>query len=150
VSRPWFVLLVALLAVVVAVGSFFLVLTLLDDDDSPVTADDESTSTSTEPSTTTPPSPLETPAWVTILSSERDEAAAAQVADRVAATGRTTGVLRSDGYSSLTPGFWVPYVGPFPGRAQAEAEVGALAADGIGGAYARCVGTTEQCRAAPG
>ena len=135
--------LVALLAVIVAVGSFFLVLTTLDDDEAPVTAEDESTSTPT--STTAAPAPLQTPAWVTILSSERDEAAAAQVADRVAATGRSTGVLRSDDYSSLTPGFWVPYVGPFPGQAQAEAEVGALAADGIADAYARCVGTTEQC-----
>ncbi len=145
-SRPWFVALVVLLAALVGVGSFFLVLALLDDDDgSQVTTEDESTTTSASTSTTAPPAALETPAWVTILSSERDQAAATQVADRVAATGRTTGVLPSDSYSSLAPGFWVPYVGPFPDRAAAEAEVGALAADGIAGAYARCVGTREQC-----
>ena len=54
-------------------------------------------------------------------------------------------MLRSDDYSSLKAGLWVGYAGPYGSRAEAEATVGRLDADGIKGAYVRCIGTNEEC-----
>jgi hypothetical protein len=39
----------------------------------------------------------------------------------------------------------VAYAGPYPDSAAAEAAVEELAADGFGGAYARCAGTEAEC-----
>jgi hypothetical protein len=54
-------------------------------------------------------------------------------------------VLHSDDYSSLEPGFWVAYVGPFPDNAAAQQAVDELAGDGYDAAYVRCVGTDAEC-----
>jgi hypothetical protein len=54
-------------------------------------------------------------------------------------------VLHSDDHSSLEPGFWVAYVGPFEDVDGAEAAVGELKSAGYTAAYPRCVGTDEEC-----
>ena len=54
-------------------------------------------------------------------------------------------MLHSDDYTSLEPGFWVAYVGPFPDVAGAEAAKAELVAGGYTAAYSRCVGTAEEC-----
>ena len=59
--------------------------------------------------------------------------------------GTTSGVLHSDDFTSLEPGFWVAYVGPFPDPAAAQAAVDQLVADGYTSAYPRCIGTAEEC-----
>ncbi|MGK2950048.1 MAG: hypothetical protein ACSLFP_15860, partial [Acidimicrobiales bacterium] len=65
--------------------------------------------------------------------------------DELTESGYDAGVLRSEDHSSLEPGFWVAYVGPFPDVAAAEAAKDALVADGYTAAYTRCVGTDEEC-----
>ncbi len=54
-------------------------------------------------------------------------------------------MLHSDDYSSLEPGFWVAYVGPFDDVGGAQGAVGDLQGEGYTGAYPRCVGTDEEC-----
>jgi hypothetical protein len=152
VSRARFAVLLVLLAAVVAVGSFALTYALLNREDDEAGAGPAAgdTTTTTEPASgggdpAPGPGPLVTPAWVAIVASDPNEGAVRAVADRVGATGRTPGVLHSSDHSSLAPDLWVAYVGPFPDRGGAEAEVAALAADGFPGAYARCVGTADEC-----
>jgi len=147
-SRGRFGLLLGLLVVVVTTASFLGVLSLLGDDDpsggaAPSTTTSSSTSSTT---TTTVPGQLVTPTFVAVVSSEGDEPAAQQRRDELTEAGYDAGVLHSDEYSSLEAGFWVAYVGPFPDAAGAQAAVNQLVADGYSAAYARCVGTDDQCR----
>ena len=80
-----------------------------------------------------------------IVRSEASEDAAASVAADIADDGHETGVLRSDDYPSLNPGFWVAYAGPYEDQATAAAAVAPLATDGWPNAYVRCAGTTADC-----
>ena len=48
------------------------------------------------------------------MRSQADEAGARATAAQLDEAGFTSGVLHSDDYSSLNPGFWVAYVGPYP------------------------------------
>ena len=77
--------------------------------------------------------------------SEADEATARATADELTEGGFDSGVLHSDDYSSLEPGFWVAYVGPFDDVGGAQAAVGELQGAGYTAAYPRCVGTDEEC-----
>jgi hypothetical protein len=142
-SRGRFGLLLGLLVVVVTAASFVGVLALIEDDD-PVAATTTSTTTSSS-TTTTVPGGLVTPTFVAIVSSDGDEPTAQQRSDELTESGYTSGVLHSDDYSELEPGFWVAYVGPFPDCAGAQAATAQLVADGYGSAYPRCVGTAEEC-----
>lgn len=157
--RDRFVLRVALLAIGVGVSSFAVALQVLDDgqpDPAPTTAGDPasgttlpppiSTTTSTSTTTTTEAGPIATPAWITIVASEESKAIAEAAAAEVAAHGHPAGVLRSDDYETLKSGLWVAYAGPFEGAAEARAMVDTLKADGIDGAYVRCIGSTKECR----
>ncbi|MGQ0833155.1 MAG: SPOR domain-containing protein [Microthrixaceae bacterium] len=118
------------------------------DTTAPTTAPPASTPT-TAPSTI-PTATLSTPAWITIVASERDRSVAEQRASAVADAGYPTGVLHSDDYASLQSGLWVAYAGPYPDRRAADAAVAALKDDAITGAYVRCVGTQKQCNAKDG
>lgn len=140
-SRARFGVLLALLVLVVAVGSFALVLTLLDDDQGPQA---DLTTTTTLP-TTTAPAGLVTPAFVAIVSSDADEGTAQAMAAELTERGYDGNVLRSDEYESLTPGFWVAYVGPFADAQGAISAVDQLKVAGYGSAYQRCVGTDAEC-----
>jgi hypothetical protein len=142
VSRGRFGLLLGLLFAVIAGGTFFIALQVFDDDDASTTT----TTTTTVPiTTTTSTDELVTPTFVAIVVSETDEATARSMGDQLTEAGFDSGVLHSDDYSSLEPGFWVAYVGPFDDVGGAQAAVGELEGDGYTAAYPRCVGTDEQC-----
>jgi hypothetical protein len=142
-SRGRFGLLLGLIVVVVAVASFVVVLSLIDDD-APNGSGTSSTTTTTA-STTTAPGALVTPTFVVVVSSEGDEPSAQLLRDELTESGYDAGVLRSDDYSSLEPGYWVTYVGPFPDVAGTNVAKDELVADGYSAAYSRCVGTAEEC-----
>jgi NAD/NADP transhydrogenase beta subunit len=141
-SRGRFGLLLGLLVLVVGAASFAVVLTLLDDDSSPSAATTTTTSSTT---TTTVAGTLVTPTFVAVVSSEGDEASAQSIRDELTEGGFDAGVLHSDDYASLEPGFWVAFVGPFDDVAGAEAAKTDLVAGGYTAAYSRCVGTAEEC-----
>jgi SPOR domain len=152
VSRARFGLLLALLVLVVGTASFLGVYTLLDDSSGtpPGGPDTTASPTTAAPATTTTtttlaPGTLATPTFVVVVTSEADEGTAQGVRDDLTEAGYTAGVLHSDDYQSLSPGFWVSYVGPFDDLATAEATKAQLIADGYDAAYSRCVGTSADC-----
>ena len=53
--------------------------------------------------------------------------------------GIPAGVLRSDDYSSLKPGFWVVFAGQYPTSEAAEEDIEKYAGMGFGGGYPRQV-----------
>jgi hypothetical protein len=116
---------------------------VLEDDDEPAAS--TTTSTTAPLTSTTSPGELTTPTFVAIVVSEPDEATARATADELTESGFDSGVLRSDDYSSLNPGFWVAYVGPYEDVAGADAAVADLASAGYTAAYPRCIGTDEEC-----
>ena len=143
-SRGRFGGLLALLFVGLAAASFVVVTLLLDADDDDEPAAD-TTTTSFSITTTTSRPGLATPTFVAIVVSERDEATARAIGDQLTEAGFDSGVLHSDDYGSLEPGFWVAYVGPFDDVGAAEGAVDDLKGEGYGAAYPRCVGTAEEC-----
>lgn len=144
-SRGRFGLLLGLIVVVVTATSFLGVLRLIDDPDPAGSAASTSTTTTASTTTTTAPGALVTPTFVTVVSSEGDEASAQQLRDELTESGYDAGVLHSDDYTELEPGYWVAYVGPFPDVAAADAAKDDLIAAGYSAAYTRCVGTAEEC-----
>jgi hypothetical protein len=145
VTRGRFGLLLGLIVVVVTVASFLGVLSLIDDTDTVGSAASSSTTTTASTTTTTVPGGIVTPTFVAVVSSEGDEVSAQQLRDELTESGYDAGVLRSDDYTSLEPGYWVAYVGPFPDVAAADAAKDELIAAGYSAAYTRCVGTAEEC-----
>jgi SPOR domain len=144
VSNGRFGLLLALLFAGIAGVSFLVVTLVLDSgDDQPAAA--TTTSTAFSITTTTTTGDLTTPTFVAVVVSEADEATARATADELTEGGFDSGVLHSDDYTSLNPGFWVAYVGPFDDVAGAEGAVTELKDAGYGAAYPRCIGTEEEC-----
>jgi len=143
-SKGRFGLLLGSLFAVLAAASFVVVLGVLESDGDETTTT-TSTSTTFSITTTTTGGGLTTPTFVAIVVSETDEATARAMGDELTEAGFDNGVLRSDDHTSLEPGFWVSYVGPFDDVAGAQAAVGELQAAGYTAAYARCVGTAEEC-----
>jgi cell division septation protein DedD len=141
-SRGRFGILLALLVVAVTTASFLGVRALIEEEEP--TVDAPTTTTTTTSTSTTVPGELVTPAFVAVVGSDGDEATAQARRDELTESGYDAGVLHSDDYASLEPGFWVAYVGPFPDDAGAQGAVDELATDGYD-AYVRCVGTQEQC-----
>jgi len=145
-SRGRFGLLLGLIVVVVGVASFIGVLSLIDDDTDPGgTAAASSTTTTVSTTTASVPGGIVTPTFVAVVSSEGDEPSAQLLRDELTESGYDAGVLNSDDYTSLEPGYWVAYVGPFPDVAAADAAKDELIAAGYSAAYTRCVGTAEEC-----
>lgn len=157
-SRGRFGLLLGLAALVVGVAAFAAALAILDDggaDDPPGRATDgeaSDTTAATDPDDdeggedgAVVTGDLPSPSFIVIVRSEASEDAAASVAADIADDGHDTGVLRSDDYPSLNPGFWVSYAGPYDGSDEATAAVATLAEDGWPNAYVRCAGTTADC-----
>ena len=140
--RFW--LLMGALFVVIA-GAVFLAVTLIlgsDDDDPAATT---TTTTTVASTTTTAAGELTTPTFVAVVVSEADEATARATADELTESGFDSGVLHSDDYSSLNPGFWVAYVGPFDDVAGAQTAVSELEGAGYTASYPRCIGSDEEC-----
>jgi len=153
VSRGRFALLTTLLAMAVGAASFAAGVQVFDDDgpddppgrDAAGDADGTSTTAPAQTTTSAPPTDLETPTLVVVVSSESDEAAARGIADELAARGYPAGVLHSDDYTSLNPGLWVAYTGPYADGDEAGAALDDLNGDGYTAAYLRCVGTADEC-----
>ena len=139
--RFW--LLLGLLFVAVAGATFLAVTLLLDSDDDEPSSD--TTTTTVGITTTTTDGQLTTPTFVAVVVSEPDEATARATADELTENGFDSGVLHSDDYSSLNPGFWVAYVGPFDDVGGAQGAVSELEGAGYTASYARCIGTDEEC-----
>jgi hypothetical protein len=138
-----FGLVLALLFAGLAAASFLVVTLVIESgDDEPAAT---TTSTTFSITTTTTSQGLSTPTFVAVVVSERDEATARATGDELTEGGFDAGVLHSDDYTSLEPGFWVAYVGPFDDVAGAEAAVGDLERSGWTASYPRCVGTDEEC-----
>lgn len=112
----------------------------------------ETVPTVTEPTTTTPPPPppprnqiVEWPqgtrGWTVVLNSipagQGRAGATAQARDASEAGLAEVGVLRSDAFSSLHPGYFVVFSGIFDTRAQAEQGAAAARNRGYDAAYAR-------------
>lgn len=83
--------------------------------------------------------PARTSAYTVILLSTGTRAGAEGVARQAAQAGVPAGVLKSDDYSSLKPGFWVVFGGQFDSTEEAQREVERYAALGFAGGYARFV-----------
>ena len=77
-------------------------------------------------------------AWTVVLLSSTGRAEADDRAQDLVDAGTPAGVLRSDDYASLRPGYWVVFSGQYESREEAQ-----TAAEGMGaqaaGAYARFV-----------
>ena len=142
-SNRRFWLLLGLLFLVVAGATFLAVTLLVSDDDDP--AADTTTTTTVGITTTTTSGELTTPTFIAVVVSEPDEATARATADELTESGFDSGVLHSDDYESLNPGFWVAYVGPFDDIVGATGAVTELEGAGYTASYARCLGTDEEC-----
>ena len=151
-SRSRFSLLLALLVMVVAVATFAGVTMLLGDESSAPPGTDASapptaptSSTSTTSTTTGAAGDLVTPSFVVVVTSSTSERDAQATRDDLTESGYDSGVLRSDDYPSLEPGFFVAYVGPFTDAEAADADKARLDDDGYDQAYTRCLGTAQEC-----
>jgi hypothetical protein len=143
-SNQRFWALLGLLFVVGAAAAFLVVTLILDAGDDESTGD--TTTTTVGITTTTTSGELQTPTFVAVVVSEPKEATARATADELTEAGFDSGVIHSDDYSSLNPGFWVAYVGPFDDVGGAQAAVSDLEGAGYTSSYPRCIGTDEECR----
>jgi len=83
--------------------------------------------------------PEDTSAYTVILLSTGTREGAETVARQAARTGIPAGVLQSDDYSSLNPGYWVVFAGEFDSTEEAQREAESYAGLGFPGGYARFV-----------
>jgi len=78
-------------------------------------------------------------AYTVILASEATRGAAEATAQRATNAGEPAGVLHSDDYSSLRPGYWVAYVGQSSTAGEAGREATRLRSAGYSSAYPKLV-----------
>ena len=83
--------------------------------------------------------PDDTSAYTVILLSTNTRDGAEAVARQAARAGIPAGVLQSDDYSSLNPGFWVVFGGEFDSSEEAQREAESYAGLGFPGGYPRFV-----------
>jgi len=74
-------------------------------------------------------------AYTVIVRSSESRSAAERTAEDLASQGKDAGVLRSDDFSSLKPGYWVAFVGQYDSASEARTQAESIG----GGAYARHV-----------
>ena len=65
-------------------------------------------------------------AWTVILESATSKSAAEQKANELSSGGTSVGVLHSDDYSSLNPGYWVVFSGQYDSQSAAESALSGL------------------------
>ena len=109
-----------------------------------VTTAPAKTQTSTRTSASPPASNTDWPAglsaWTVVLASETDRNAAQTKADQASSRfDGPTGVLRSDDYESLRPGYWVAFAGQLDTREQAISATRTMRRTGFADAYPRYV-----------
>jgi hypothetical protein len=113
----------------------------------PATPGGSDTSPSTTgPATTTPGSSGETLTWppgrsghTVVLASVQDRGAAESAASRARDAGISAGVLDSDDFGSLRPGYWVAFAGRFTSLQEAQAAAARHQSQGFPDAYPRRV-----------
>jgi sporulation related protein len=88
--------------------------------------------------------PRDLEAYTVIVASKRERSSAQAFADRAAQVQTPAGVLRSDGYTTLLPGYWVAFAGRFDTAKQALAEARRLRGTGFDGAYAELIAGEPQ------
>lgn len=76
-------------------------------------------------------------AFTVVLVSRERRVDARREAQRASGAGLPAGLLRSNDYSSLRPGYWVAYAGEFDSRAEAARRAQSYAAQGFRDAYPR-------------
>jgi hypothetical protein len=99
------------------------------------------------PATATPPSggtgiaswPSGTTAYTVVLVSAKRRAQANAKAREAKSRGIDAGVLHSNDYSSLNPGYWVVFSGQYDSADQARAKIDEFASKGFPGSYPRQV-----------
>ena len=77
-------------------------------------------------------------AWTVILESATSESAADAKANELSSDGTSVGVLHSDDFSSLNPGYWVVFSGQYDSQSAAQAALPSLQAK-VSEAYVRHV-----------
>jgi TIR domain/SPOR domain len=82
--------------------------------------------------------PADVSAYTVILASESNRAAAEAAAERAPA-GASPGILRSDDYASLRPGYWVAFSGRYTTETEAQEATERLRGQGFSDAYPRYV-----------
>nr|MDQ3936974.1 SPOR domain-containing protein [Actinomycetota bacterium] len=103
-------------------------------------ADPPETTTPSEPSTGTPAEwPAGKTAYTVVLVSATSRNAADAKAEQAIKRGIEAGVLRSDDFSTLRPGYWVVFAGQFDTSEQATRAADRYASQGFGGGYPRQV-----------
>ena len=75
--------------------------------------------------------------FTVVLVSSSSRAEARREAERAVGAGLPGGLLRSNDFSSLNPGYWVAYAGEFDSRAEAARRAQSYAAQGFADAYPR-------------
>jgi hypothetical protein len=101
------------------------------------------------PATATPPStspgsgiaswPSGTTAYTVVLISAKRKAQANAKAREAVSRGINAGVLHSNDYSSLNPGYWVVFAGQYDSADKARSKIGEYASKGFPGGYPRLV-----------
>ena len=104
-------------------------------EETPAPAEEETTTASGEIKAW----PDDTSAYTVILLSTNTREGAESVARQAARAGIPAGVLQSDDYSSLNPGYWVVFAGEFDSSEQAQRESETYAGLGFPGGYSRFV-----------
>jgi hypothetical protein len=143
--RRWAVACLAVVALAgIVVGAFALGGGGSSDRAATVTTGAPKTPTSSRTSASLPSSDADWPAgksaWTVVVASETDPKAAQARAEQ-ASSGfdGPTGVLRSDHYKNLRPGYWVAFAGQFVTREQASSATRTLQQAGFADAYPRYV-----------
>lgn len=77
--------------------------------------------------------------YTVVVASEGTRDAAEVIRSKVERAGFEAGILRSDDYTSLRPGYWVVFVGKFSVKADADAEMRRLRGNGFSIAYSRLI-----------
>lgn len=78
-------------------------------------------------------------AYTVVLLSSPDRAGAQARAREALRAGIEAGVLKSDDYRSLNPGYWVTFAGQYGSKAEAQRQAARYAEQGFDGGYARYV-----------
>lgn len=88
-------------------------------------------------------------AYTIIIASKETEAEAVDIAEKAAGKGLNSGVIRSDSYTTLLPGFWVAYAEDFSSFDSAEKRLEWFHTHGFADAFAELISEEPQPPAGP-
>jgi hypothetical protein len=82
--------------------------------------------------------------WTAIIASKQSRAEAEAAAAQASDLATTVGILRSDDYTTLNPGYWVAFVGDYSSAPEADSQLPALGRRGFTDAYVRFISQARQ------